>query len=65
MGRPATEGESPVIENRILLVRIQSTAGHEEPGGKPGGPPPKPKYYLMTDSEKYSDGKLKRTPEGE
>ena len=43
----------------------QSTAGHEESRGKPGGPPPKPKYYLMTDSEKYSDGKLKRTPEGE
>ena len=46
-------------------LSIQSTTGHEEPGGKPGGPPPKPKYYLMTDSDKYSDGKLKRTPEGE
>ena len=49
MGRPATEGESPVPENRILSVSIQSTAGHEEPGGKQGGPPSKPKYYLMTD----------------
>ena len=29
---------------------IQSTAGHVEPGGKQGGPPSKPKYYLMTDS---------------
>ena len=31
--------------------RIQSSVGHEESGVKPGGPPPKPKYYLMTDSE--------------
>ena len=28
------------------------------------GTTPNPKYYLMTDSEKYSDGKLKRTPGG-
>ena len=30
--------------------RIQSTARHEEPCGKSGGPPPKAKYYLVTDS---------------
>ena len=65
MGRPAKECESHVAENEGDWDWIQSTAGHEEPGGKPGGPPSKPKYYLMTDSEKYSDGKLKRTPEGE
>ena len=29
---------------------IQSTAGHVKPRGKPEGPPPKPKYYLVTDS---------------
>ena len=51
MGRPIVEGENPVDENRILLVSIQSTAGHVKPGGKTGGPPSKPKYYLMTDSE--------------
>ena len=28
----------------------QSTAGHEEPGGKQGGPPPKAKYRPATDS---------------
>ena len=28
---------------------IQSTTGHVESRGKPGGPPSKPKYYLMTD----------------
>ena len=49
MGRPTTAGESPVSERRILSVRIQSTAGHEEPRGKLGGPPSNPKYYLMTD----------------
>ena len=30
---------------------IQSTTRHEEPCGKPGGPPSKPKYELVTDSE--------------
>ena len=35
---------------RIRASRIQSTAGHEESRGKSGGPPSKPKYYLMTDS---------------
>ena len=49
MGRPAREGESPVDEMREGSGRIQSTAGHEESRGKTGGPPSKPKYYLMTD----------------
>ena len=44
---------------------IQSTAGHVKSGGKPGGPPSKPKYYPMTDSEEYCEGKVKRTPGGE
>ena len=30
--------------------RIQSTTRHEKPCGKSGGPPPKAKYYLVTDS---------------
>ena len=50
MGRPTIAGDSPVDENRLSSVRIQSTAGHVKPGGKLGGPPSKPKYYLMTDS---------------
>ena len=49
MGRPAIAGDSPVGERRLLSVRIQSTTGHVKPGGKLGGPPSKPKYYLMTD----------------
>ena len=44
---------------------IQSTAGHVKPGGKRGGPPSKPKYYPMTDSEEYCEGKVKSTPGGE
>ena len=58
-------GNSPVGESQDNQVLIQSTTRHVKPCGKQGGPPPKAKYYLMTDSEKYSDGKLKRTPEGE
>ena len=43
---------------------IQSTAGHVKPGGKTGGPPSKPKYYPVTDSEEYCEGKVKSTPGG-
>ena len=49
MGRPVKECESHVPENERDWDWIQSTAGHVKPGGKPGGPPSKPKYYLMTD----------------
>ena len=41
---------------------LQSTTGHEKSRGKQGGPPPKAKYYLVTDSEQYREGKAKRTP---
>jgi hypothetical protein len=44
---------------------IQSTTRHEKSGGKQGGPSPKAKYYLVTDSEEYREGKVKRTPGGE
>ena len=44
---------------------IQSRTGHVKPGLKQGGPPPKAKYYLVTDSEQYREGKVKRTPGGE
>ena len=33
-----------------VVSRIQSTTRHVEPCGKSGGPPPKAKYYLVTDS---------------
>ena len=53
MERPAEEGESPVGERvREVIGHYLSTAGHEESCGKQGGPPPKAKYYLATDSER-------------
>ena len=50
MGKPTEEGESPVSETRERVSGIQSISGHVESGEKIGGPPSKPKYYLMTDS---------------
>ena len=49
MGRPVTECESHVSEKNSYDSWIQSTAGHVKSRGKLGGPPSKPKYYLMTD----------------
>ena len=51
MGRLTTECDSHVREILTQLISILSTAGHEESRGNTGGPPSKPKYYLMTDSE--------------
>ena len=65
MGRPVKECESHVVESERDWDWIQSTAGHVKPGGKLGGPPSKPKYYPVTDSVKYCEGKVKRTPGGE
>ena len=49
--RPAIEGDSPVTETLIHPRGIPSTAGHEKSRRKLGGPSPKAKYYLATDSE--------------
>ena len=46
----AEEGESPVIETLHTWDCIQSTTRHVKPCGNTGGPPPKAKYYLVTDS---------------
>ena len=50
MGRSTEDGESPVGETHTNPNGILSTIGHVESDGKTGGPPSKPKYYLMTDS---------------
>ena len=42
-----------------------SSVGHEKSCVNLGGPPSKAKYYLLTDREKYREGKVKRTPGGE
>ena len=61
----AGEGDSPVGESARVEARIRSTTEHEEFCGKAGGPPPKAKYYLVTDREEYREGKVKSTPGGE
>ena len=49
--RSAEEGDSPVVETSFPPEWILSTAGHEESRRKQGGPSPKAKYFLVTDSE--------------
>ena len=51
MEKPTIESDSLVDERLMGPSGIQSINGHEESGEKTGGPPSKPKYYLMTDSE--------------
>ena len=65
MERHTAEGKGPVDEIEHIPRWHQSSTGHEEPGMKPEGPPSKPKYYPVTDSEQYREGKVKRTPGGE
>ena len=50
MEKPTTAGDSPVDEKRSEPSGIHSISGHVKSGEKTGGPPSKPKYYLMTDS---------------
>ena len=49
--RPIKEGNDPVGERLMQPSGIPSTAGHVKPRGNLGGPPPKAKYSLATDSE--------------
>ena len=65
MERHTAEGKGPVDEIEHTPRWYQSSTKHEEFGVKPGGPPPKPKYYPVTDREQYREGKVKRTPGGE
>ena len=49
--RPTIEGDSPVRKiHRTFWSDFPSTTGHEEPCGNSGGPSPKAKYFLVTDS---------------
>ena len=49
--RSAVGGDSPVCEiGESSPTGFPSTAGHVKPCGKLGGPSPKAKYYLVTDS---------------
>ena len=71
MGRPAAEGESPLVESKASSVEFPSITRHVEPGVNPGGPPSKAKYSWTTDSaivarakgEKYPDKGSEIVPE--
>ena len=65
MEKPTVGSDSLVDEKLRGVSGIQSISGHVKSGEKTGGPPSKPKYYLMTDSGEYCEGKVKRTPGGE
>jgi hypothetical protein len=51
MERSVVEGNNPVVETSFPPEWILSTAGHVKSRRKQGGPSPKAKYYLVTDSE--------------
>ena len=59
-------GESPVsCPDVVPRIGHPSTAGHEQPCGNPGGPPPKPKYTDSPIVHEYREGTVKSTPGGE
>ena len=64
MGKSAIGGKSPVLETWTFWGKESSTE-HEKFRLKMGGPPPKAKYYLVTDRAQYREGTVKRTPGGE
>ena len=67
--RMAWEGQSKSV--RITYAKCKAGklypeyCGAREIPWEYGGPPSKPKYYLVTDREEYCEGKVKRTPGGE
>ncbi len=62
MGRPVTEGESPVDEKTEEPIRYLSKTGHGKSGLNLGGPPSKAKYSSMSDSEPVPRGKGEKNP---
>ena len=62
MGRPAAEGESPVVERHEPPAVFPSSTGHGKPGVNSGGPPPKAKYYWTTDSVIVARAKGEKYP---
>ena len=58
--------QSRVRENDAdLMYVLSSRTGHEKPCLNLAGPPAKAKYNIRSIVNKYSDGKVKRTPGGE
>ncbi len=65
MGRHTIVGNSPVSERDVNMAVSRVPPDTRNPVGSRGDHPPSLNTTMMTDSEKYCDGKLKRTPEGE
>ena len=60
----AIEGDSPVSEAKTSLNTLPSITGSGKAGVNLPGPSGKAKYYSVTDSEEYREGKVKRIPRG-
>ena len=56
------EGESPVGKKKGSPGTFPSSAGLVESGVNSGGPPPKAKYFLATDSETVGRLKNEKNP---
>ena len=65
MERVTKEGDSPVNENEVALVVSRVPLDTRNRRGNERRPLRKAKYYLVTDRDKYCEGKVKRTPGGE
>ena len=61
--KSSKESERLVGKDIRISISLTSTTRHEKPGGNTGGPPPKAKYYLVTDRELVPWGKGKKNPE--
>ena len=59
------EGDSPVNERVEALVGSRVPRDTRNRRGNERRPLRKAKYYLVTDRDKYCEGKVKRTPGGE
>ena len=58
--------DNRVYESDVDLIFVfSSRTGHEKPCLNPAGPPAKAKHDIRSIVNKYSDGKVKRTPGGE
>lgn len=57
-----TAGDSPVRGTASPPARHLSRAGHVKAGSNPGGPSPKAKYSLATDSEPVARAKDGKNP---
>ena len=62
----AIQRDSRVCESEAdLMFVFSSRPGHEKSWLNPAGPPAKAKHNIRSIVNKYSDGKVKRTPGGE